>query len=175
MPNSLIKILVITLIALYLPASAFAQTEHQIEPNTSQDIQNIPVALEGYDVLTYFLPSGPEKGSYQYQVSYRDKRYLFLSAENQKSFAANPERYLPEFDAYCACATSENKRVIADPSVFKITQGKLVLFENTQALSKWNKNEEERYTNAQKFWKYENEYTANDRLKEDTRVRLFEF
>ena len=146
----------------------------------SQDISqdepdNISVALEGYDVMTYYTPAGPQKGAPSYQALYNDKRYLFTSLENQQQFAKNPEKYLPEFEEYCGCAVSDNKQVMADPTVFKITQGKLVLFEDEQALSLWNKDEAGRYKKAQNFWKHENKYDANKRLRDDSRARLFSF
>ena len=168
--------MVILLVGLFFPANVFAQIEGQTSQQFSQKkAGNISIALDGYDAVSYFMPAGVEKGVQAYQAVYQDKRYLFVSAENQNKFAADPEKYLPEFEDYCGCGVSENKRIKADPKVFKITEGKLVLFENTQALSKWNANETERFQKAQKFWKHENEYNANKRLQDDTRVRLFTF
>lgn len=170
------KFLVALSIGLFIPMSASAQLEGQaFEPPSQENVESISVALDGYDVLTYFHSASPQKGNKTYQATYRDKRYLFVNLENQKKFAADPEKYLPEFDEHCGCAASEGELVKANPEIFKITEGKLVLFENKQALSRWNEDEAELYKKAQSFWKYESEYNANDRLQDDSRVRLFTF
>ena len=164
------KVMAIFLVGLFMSMPAFAQGSHQ-----TNNSNNISIALDGYDVVSYFSLPAPEKGSLNYLAVYQGKRYLFIDAENRQKFVAAPEKYLPEFEEYCGCAVSENKRIKADPTVFKVTAGKLVLFEDEKALSKWNKNEEERHEDAQKFWKYQSEYNANDRLQDDTRFRLFPF
>lgn len=168
-------LLAVLLLSLCFPIGAFAQEENQAPHLSTQDIEETKIALDGYDVVTYFLASAPQKGNKTYQAIYRDKRYLFASPENREKFAANPDKYLPEFDEYCGCAASEDELVQADPTVFKIREGKLILFENKDALSDWNENENERYQKAKRFLKYENEYDAGERLRDDTRVRLFTF
>jgi len=122
--------------------------------------------------MTYYI-SGPQKGNSSYQSLYNGKRYLFINAENQNKFSKDPEKYLPEFDEYCGCTLAENLRVMADPKVFKIVQGKLVLLKDEESLSLWN--EEERYQKARDFWKIENQYDADKRLRENGRALLFTF
>lgn len=163
-------------IGLFVFIAAPAQAQEQVSQRLSQAaIENISVAVDGYDVVTYFTASSPLKGIETYQAVYGDKRYLFVSAENQEKFSVDPEKYLPEFEEYCGCAASEGKLVEADPKVYKIVEGKLVLFEDTKALNLWNTDEKERYKKAQEFWKYENKYDSGKRLRDNTRVRLFTF
>ncbi len=178
------KFMVVLSIGLFFSTAAVAQISSPVSNQSEsqapysalqENISNIPIALDGHDVVNYFYSSVPEKGDGTYQAVYKGQRYLFISPENQEKFAAGPEQYLPEFEEYCACAVSDNKRVQADPRVFKITNGRLVLFGDEEARSKWEKNEQKRYQAAQKFWKYETEYNAEDRLHDDTRVRLFTF
>ena len=170
------KFLTVLFIGLFVFIAAPVHAQEADSQTLSHiELGKTPIALEGYDVVTYFIPSGPLKGSESHQAVYGEKRYLFTSAENQKKFSVDPEKYIPEFGEYCGCAASENKRVKADPEVFKITEGKLVLFENTAALSVWEKDESNLYKKAQEFSKYESKYNANKRLQDDTRVRLFTF
>jgi len=159
-------------IGAFMPLATFAQTPGQ---TAQEQVENIPVALGGYDVVTYFASPAPKEGLKTHQAVYGDKRYFFVSLENQEKFAANPEKYLPEFNEYCGCAASEGELVKADPKVYKVVNGRLVLFENNDALSLWNADENERYQRAQKFWKYEDRYDAEKRLRENTTVRLFTF
>ena len=172
------QLMVVFAVGLLIPLPALAQTpdSNATSQEMSQDeLDNIPAALEGYDVVTYYMPSGPQKGSKSYQALYNEKRYVFTSLENQQLFSQDPEKYLPEFEEYCGCAVSENRRVMADPTIFKVMEGKLVLFETQEALNLWEENETERYQKAQDFWKYENRYDANKRLQDDSRARLFTF
>ena len=172
------KEMAVVIVGLLMVFTAPVQAQEQklnFEVVSQAESETFTVALDGFDVVSYFYSPSPQKGNKAHQAIYLGKRYLFVSAENQKKFAAAPEEYLPEFEEYCGCAVSEGEHVKADPEVFKIVEGSLVLFEDANALSTWNKNEEERYEKAQNFWEYESEYNANDRLQDDTRVRLFSF
>ena len=178
MPCFLFRLWVVALtIGLLVSSPAFAQSEADITaPEISQDeLEGIPVAIDGYDVMTYYTSSGPQKGNTSHQSLYNGKRYLFTSAENQTKFSKDPEKYLPEFEDYCGCALADNLRVMADPKVFKIVNGKLVLFKDEASLSLWNEDEEARYQKARDFWKIENQYDADKRLRENGRARLFTF
>ncbi len=184
MGTSFSKFLIILSIGLFFSTAAFSQLSNQVNRQvdnqilqsiSQEDIQNIEVGVEGYDVVNYFYSTIPQKGTTNYQAVYKGKRYLFTSAENQVKFSSSPDYYLPEFEEYCGCAVSDNERKKADPKVFKISKGKLILFQDEEARNKWNENEEGRHKQARNFFKYENEYDASERLHDDTRVRLFSF
>ena len=53
--------------------------------------------------------------------------YLFTSKNNRNKFLETPNRYLPEFGGYCAFGASVGKKIYADPTVWKIVDGKLYL------------------------------------------------
>jgi len=117
------------------PVLAQTQVESAAQEMPQDELNAIPAALEGYDIIMCYTPSGPQKGSASYQTLYDNKRYLFTNLENQQQFSQDPEKYLPEFEEYCACSVSDNEPVMADPKVFKVTEGKLVLFKDEAALS----------------------------------------
>lgn len=166
----------IFLMVLCFSAPVFAQISDEILSSASQEeLQAAPIAFEGYDVITYFSPGGLKVGTGKFQTVYLNQRYLFSTHENQEIFMSDPERYLPEFGEYCGCGASEEKWIRADPEIFKVIDGNLILFENPEALSLWNKDEERRYQKARDFWKYENKYDADKRLREDSTIKLFSF
>jgi YHS domain-containing protein len=86
------------------------------------------VALKGYDPISYFTDGKPEQGSKEFTFAFDDTTYWFKSAEHRDKFAADPERYAPQFDGYCAIQLSRGHKVEADPEAWTITNGKLYVF-----------------------------------------------
>ena len=86
------------------------------------------VALKGYDPVSYFTDGKPEKGAAEFTFAFDDTTYWFKSAEHKAKFAAEPERYAPQFDGFCAVQLSRGRKVEADPEAWEITNGKLYVF-----------------------------------------------
>lgn len=86
------------------------------------------VALSGYDPVSYFTEGRPEKGSTEYSASFDDATYWFKSAENRALFVADPDRYAPRFNGYCAINVSRGVKYEADPQAWAIADGKLWVF-----------------------------------------------
>ena len=94
-------------------------------------------ALSGYDPVSYFTAGHPEKGSVDFSVPFDDASYLFASEEHRKMFAANPEKYAPQFAGYCAVGVSMGLKVEADPEAWMISNGKLFVFGSKQVVSEF--------------------------------------
>jgi YHS domain-containing protein len=91
------------------------------------------LAIGGYDLVSYFNSLKPSKGKPEFKTVRDGVTYYFINAENQKNFEATPEKYLPQYDGYCALAIgTQSKKVSIDPMTYKITEGKLYLFFNGQ-------------------------------------------
>lgn len=86
------------------------------------------IALKGYDPVSYFTAGKPEKGSSDFTFAFDDTVYWFESADHRDKFAANPERYAPQFDGFCTVQLSRGHKVEADPEAWTITNGKLYVF-----------------------------------------------
>ena len=91
-------------------------------------------ALSGYDPVSYFTAGHPERGSEQFSFPFDDTTYLFASEEHRKLFAANPEKYAPQFAGYCALGVSMGLKVEADPKAWTISNGKLFVFASKQVV-----------------------------------------
>ena len=50
---------------------------------------------------------------------------LFRSAEHREKFAADPERFAPQYDGYCAGGVSKGYKVEPDPEAWIIANGRL--------------------------------------------------
>src|SRR5712671_6190194 len=73
------------------------------------------VALKGYDPVSYFTDGHPEKGSREFTASYDDATYWYKNAEHRALFVADPDRYAPQFDGFCAITVSRGGKYEPDP------------------------------------------------------------
>jgi YHS domain-containing protein len=99
----------------------------------AQAQKSLPVAIKGIDPVTYFNPGRPARGASKISYDFDESRYLFSSARNKELFAANPERYAPQFSGLCATGLSMGMKSEADPNVFMVKDGKLYIFSSVEA------------------------------------------
>ncbi len=92
-----------------------------------------PLALQGYDVVAYFVDDEATIGVPAHQRVWDERRYRFSSAAHEAAFAGEPERYLPQFAGFCATGISLGVHVVADPRLWKIVDGKLYVFASADA------------------------------------------
>ena len=110
------------------------------------------IALEGYDPLSYFDPGRPKKGLSKFQFAFDDAVYWFESADHRAKFAAHPERYAPQYGAYCAVALAGGEKVEADPHAWSISNGKLYVFGSKEGVTEFNKNRAGIVSQASSNW-----------------------
>jgi YHS domain-containing protein len=91
------------------------------------------VALKGHDTVAYFTENRPVMGAAQNGYDWDGSRYLFSSTKNREAFAANPDRYAPQFAGLCATGLGMGAKVAADPNIWKIVDGKLYVFSSAEA------------------------------------------
>jgi YHS domain-containing protein len=96
-------------------------------------------AIRGHDPVAYFDRKGPVKGSKQFSYPWRGTTWYFASAENRDKFAAEPERYAPQYGGYCAYAVAQGYTADIDPSAWSIVDGKLYLNYSLRIRERWNK------------------------------------
>jgi YHS domain-containing protein len=99
--------------------------------------QSPSVTLKGHDPVAYFTEGRPVKGSTTINYDFDDARYLFSSQKNRDRFAASPDRYTPQYSGLCATGMALGMKAEADPTVWKIVDGKLYVFSSTQAREKF--------------------------------------
>ncbi|HET6521450.1 MAG TPA: YHS domain-containing (seleno)protein [Geminicoccaceae bacterium] len=84
-------------------------------------------AIKGYDPVAYFTEGRPVKGSGEFEYEWMGADWRFASAENRNAFAADPEKYAPQYGGYCAYAVSQGTTADIDPEAWKIVDGRLYL------------------------------------------------
>ncbi|ASP35695.1 YHS domain-containing (seleno)protein [Labrenzia sp. VG12] len=98
-----------------------------------------PLALTGYDPVSYFSGNRPSRGKSQFTAQYRGLTYQFSSARNRDAFVANPARYAPQFDGYCAYGVSRGYKVGVDPLAYKVVSGKLYVNYSKSVQRTWSR------------------------------------
>jgi len=117
------------------------------------DYRHSTPAVQGYDVVSYQTAKRPVRGNGNFVAVHNDAVYLFSSAENQKIFEGNPEKYTPAFNGYCAFGVSVGKKFIGDPEVWRVVDGKLYLNLDTGIQSEWLKDVPGRIKTANGKWR----------------------
>lgn len=94
-----------------------------------------PVGLKGYDPVSYFTPGKATPGKRGIDFVFDDTRYQFSTAKNKELFAANPDKYTPQFSGLCATGLGMGAKAEADPRLFRVIDGKLYVFSSAEAVS----------------------------------------
>ena len=136
----------------------FFLTSSQAQDQKRQSSFNLEkgVAVQGYDIVSFFTKGKAVKGNTSFTVSHQGVKYQFSTNENKEEFKKNPSKYEPQYGGWCAYAMgATGEKVEIDPGTFKIVNGKLFLFYNkylTNTLTKWNKDEANLKAKADASW-----------------------
>lgn len=110
-------------------------------------------AISGYDPVAYLAAGRAERGSGYFASTYRGQTYLFASEARKKTFDANPERYVPAYNGWCAFGVSVGKKFHADPTVFAVVDGKTYLNLDKDIQKKWNEDRAKSIRTANTKWR----------------------
>ncbi|MEQ9489172.1 MAG: YHS domain-containing (seleno)protein [Alphaproteobacteria bacterium] len=109
-------------------------------------------AIDGYDPVAYFTEGKPVEGDSEFSHNWNGATWHFSSAENRDLFAANPEKYAPQYGGYCAYAVSQGSTASIEPDAWSIVDGKLYLNYSQSVQSKWEKDKAGYITDADANW-----------------------
>ena len=109
-------------------------------------------ALKGYDVVAYHLDRKAVKGTDSYAMEWKGATWWFSSAENLDRFAADPERWAPQYGGYCAWAIAKGSTRPINPKIFRIFNDKLYLNLNMKVHKEWLGKHEVFITQANEQW-----------------------
>src|SRR5262249_24063719 len=60
------------------------------------------VAIKGYDSVAYFTDGRATEGTSEFEYKWDNVRWRFANATHRDEFAADPERYAPQYGGFCA-------------------------------------------------------------------------
>lgn len=147
--KNLLVIALISLVGVFAAACGTQQLGAGVDPikkNASG------AAVEGYDTVAYFTENKPVEGKPEFTHEWRGAKWQFASAENRDKFAANPEKYAPQFGGYCSYAVSHGYTAYGDPQAWKIVDDKLYLNYNPDVKTMWEKEQAKFIQDGTKNW-----------------------
>jgi YHS domain-containing protein len=110
------------------------------------------VALGGYDPISYFEGGKPMKGDPKIEGTFNGALYHFVSQAHRETFEKNPSKYAPAYGGYCGYAASIGKVRPADPHIWSIVDGQLIVQHTSGAAELWAKDVTGNKSKADKYW-----------------------
>ena len=110
------------------------------------------VAVNGYDVVSYFNEGKPVHGNENFQFEWNGAVWYFSSGENLETFKSNPVGYAPQYGGYCAYGTADGHKASTEPDAWKIVDNKLYLNYSKDVQSIWMKNQTDFIKKADANW-----------------------
>lgn len=95
------------------------------------------LAIGGYDPVAYFTEQRPVKGSPEFQSVHRGSTFQFASDAHRQAFAADPDKFAPQYGGYCAYGMAKGYKAKIDPAAFTVVDGKLFLNYNDTVRAQW--------------------------------------
>jgi len=146
-----------TVIARWFGPLALAFTLQATLPAVADGTKptNLPehVAIQGYDVVSYFTDGKAVKGSSEISLPFDESKWQFANTSHKEMFAADPDRYLPQYGGMCAGGMALGVSVPANPDNWVIVDGKLYMISGGAAdLADWKAHAAENIKTADKIW-----------------------
>jgi YHS domain-containing protein len=119
-------------------AAAFALAASAASALAGDFYEKEGAAIRGYDPVAYFTDNKPVKGSPAHKADYAGSVFHFASQANRDAFAANPAKYAPQYNGFCAFGTAGGYKAAIDPAAFTVVNDKLYLNYNQDVRKKWS-------------------------------------
>lgn len=110
------------------------------------------VALEGYDPVAYFMDGKPAKGDPAIEATYNGALYHFVSQQHREIFERSPAQYVPAYGGFCGYAASVGKVRPANPLIWSIVDGRLIVQHTKGADELWRKDVPGNKVKADRYW-----------------------
>lgn len=120
------EILTIAALAIALAQAAPATAGSLITAIVTDPISGI--AIDGYDPVSYFTESSPQKGKPDYEYYWGGVPWYFVNAANRDVFMRAPEVYAPQHGGHCQMALSRGYLSDGKPTIYLVRGDRLFLF-----------------------------------------------
>ena len=111
------------------------------------------LGLGGNCPVCYIAANKAVKGNASFASVHEGVTYHFVDNATKAKFEAEPAKFLPQYDGFCAYGMSLGKKFETDPSVFKVMDGRLFLNKDADVAKLFAKDTSSHITKADKHWK----------------------
>lgn len=111
--------------------TAIAVLDVDAELNASPAQQD--AAIGGYCPVAYLAMNTAVKGDPAYASEHGGLRFLLTNADAKAMFDAEPDKYVPAYNGWCATAIAQGMKLESDPTLFTVHDGRAYLFSNAEA------------------------------------------
>lgn len=129
------------LLACLLAASPAAAEDIRLLPSTlglsELYAARSGLGLAGYDPVSFWLPAGPALGRPERTLEFGGLVWRFVEGANRAAFLRDPDAFLPRCGGFDVNAMAAGRLTDADPRVFAIRDGRLYLFRDPVARSRF--------------------------------------
>ena len=116
------------------------------------DIPQYGTALSGYDAVAYHTQNAAVRGTTGNVVYHEGLAYMFANKANADAFRANPGKYEPAYNGYCAMGVALGRKLPGDPEAFRVVDDRLYLNVNKDIQKTWLKDVSGNIAKANDNW-----------------------
>lgn len=110
------------------------------------------VAIQGYDAVAYFARKEAVRGTPEHRHEWSGTVWFFSSAENKAAFAAQPEKFAPQYGGHCSLSVAGGSTSRGAGDAWTIRDDKLYLNGNADVRSRWLQNASQNIHWANREW-----------------------
>jgi YHS domain-containing protein len=130
------------------------QKDAKSEATAKVNVDSQGVILKGYDAVAYLNQGKAVKGNPEIESTFQGARYLFSSSANKAEFDKDPEKYAPQYGAFCSYGVTVGVLFDPeDPEAFAVYKGKLYVCGNQGALKSFKNDIDDNIEKAETNWR----------------------
>ena len=136
-----------------LLAAGLSLATGSLQAQVSYNVNAHGVALDGFDVVSYFTDRRARSGEANWQTRWDGVLWYFSDAQNRERFIAKPQSYIPQYGGWCALAMASGKVAEVDlRDAWTIDDGKLYLNLNKDVRLRWQRGLSRYVRKADRHW-----------------------
>ena len=123
--------------------------------NTISDGGDKHLGLKGHDPVAYFTDGKHLRGDVNIKMDHQGVTYRFTNEEHKKMFAANPNRFAPQYGGFCANGIVYGIPWGGDPDTWRIVNDRLFIFGGEESKHYWSMEEKRNLDLGDQYWRDE--------------------
>lgn len=140
------------ILAVIACSAVAAANAYDINSTAVANVDSNQVALRGFDTTSYLTEGKPTRAASTYTALFDNAIYRFVSATERDAFVANPGKFAPAYNGFCAMGAALGKKLDGDPEVYRLLEGRLYVFVNGGAAQAWDKDALGNLAKAEANW-----------------------